>query len=59
MQVFGKGLAKCLTEKTSPKNHRIEGTIPIEMLVKLEFHDKSPLFLLLYQIMYRFKSIYR
>lgn len=39
MQEFGKGLSKCLKEKTSPKNHRIEGTIPIEMLVKLEFHD--------------------
>ncbi len=39
MQEFGKGLAKCLTEKNKSKNHRIEGTIPIEMLVKLEFHD--------------------
>lgn len=37
MQEFGKGLAKCLTEKNKSKNHRIEGTIPIEMLVKLNF----------------------
>lgn len=58
MLEFGKGLAKCQAVKTSPENHGIKGIVPIEMLVKLKFHNRLPHFFLLYQFSCGFSIIY-